>query len=181
MRRAVQASGGSLHTWRTGARAVTSAHERRRTCSAEPSGAAHMFPQRRRGRCRRRCSRRCFSVHSLPRVQVRRAHPLPRRQPCGRDGMKPPPRSSARPEPQAVVRSTLPDAATMVAAREPTEVPARPRTVVRMPVNGEARGAWTARRSDARCRRSRQGVDVRDRQRTQTNGEKCGIAQRVVR
>ena len=41
-------------------------------------------------------------------------------------------------EPRAVVRSTLPDAATVAPAREPTVASSRPRTAVRMPVRGEA-------------------------------------------
>ena len=34
------------------------------------SRAAHMFPQRRDGKCRRRCSRRWISVHLLPRARA---------------------------------------------------------------------------------------------------------------
>lgn len=59
---------------------------------------------------------------------------------------------------QAVL-STLPDAATAAPTWKLTVASARPRTAVRMPVRGEAgigeaRGAWLARRGDARCRRS---------------------------
>ena len=62
-------------------RLVTLAHECFPTCSSEQPGAAHMFPQRRDGRCKRRCSRRRLSVHSLPRARERKVHTLPRRQP----------------------------------------------------------------------------------------------------
>ena len=73
-----------------------------------------------------------------------------------------PPTSAARTEPRAVVRSTLPDAATAAPARVRTVLPTRLRTAVRMPVIGEAvtgdgRSAGATGRGDARRRRSRRG------------------------
>ena len=76
------------HRSRCSGRFVTLAHECFLTCSSEQPGAAHMFPQRRDGRCKRWCSRRRLSIHSLPRARARAraTHTLPRRQPRGCDG-----------------------------------------------------------------------------------------------
>ena len=83
---------------------------------------------------------------------------------------------AARPEPQAVVRSTLPKA--MAATTAP--VPALRHGAVRRLVSGEAgtgdaRSAAAASRGDARCRRSRPGRARRGRRRARREAPPRGV------
>ena len=136
-------------------RFVTLAHECCLTCSSEQSGAAHMFPQRRDGRCKRRCSRRWLSIHSLPRARERKAHTLLRRQP--RDGERWRGRSRGQP---CEARCRTRRRSRLHGSRQSCRHDGG--RAVRMPVRGEAgtgdaSGATAARRCDARGRRSRPG------------------------
>ncbi len=83
---------------------------------------------------------------------------------------------AVRPEPQAVVRSTLPEAMAMLTA----SVPALLHGAVRRLVSGEAgtgdvRSAAAASRGDARCRRSRPGRARRGRRRARRAAPSRGV------